>query len=149
MVGIAAIINAFLWRLGGAGANPFKRHWRRIGYPVLAGIMCLFFRLPIFRVVLACLVGHATTRLPLTLIGDAVNKHWANWVWLWVLGFLYGLPSVALQGWIGFAWALLPCLTFGASVTLSNTTRFSAIFTHDFCEGVTGAAVFLSLIAYK
>lgn len=139
------VLNAFLWRLGGAGARPFRKNWRRIGYPLLAAICAGLSGVIYYKVIAIAIACHLSTRPPLTLIGDDIHKHWLNWIWLWVLGYLLGLPAVILHGWHGFLFALIPAATLGISVSLSNLKLTASIFTHEFCEGVIGFSVFFAI----
>lgn len=142
---LIAIINALLWRLGGAGALPFKRNWRRLIYPTLVLVFSLIAGFGAIRAILCVLVCHLTTRLPLTLEDNDMDTV-LEYLWIWVHGYILGLPAVILYGPIGFLYALVPMIAEGISVTLSNVKYTRGVFTHEFCEGVIGYSVMLSMI---
>jgi hypothetical protein len=136
------ILNAFLWRMGGDGYPLLHRNWRRVGYPLILILSLLGGAAAWPVALLTGILAHLTTRLPLTFIGNSLYTHWFNWVWVWVLGYIYGLPSVLVHGWAGFLLSIIPMVTVGMSLTLSNVSGVnSKTFTHEFCEAVTGFAV--------
>ena len=145
MVQAAILINAVLWSLGGAGAWPFGRNWRRVGYPVLVLVIALQSGLSDVMAVLLAILCHLSTRLPLTFFGSTIPGHWFNWIWLWLGGYIIGLPAVLTHGWWGLAYALLPAFAQGLSVTLSNLPGSASAWPHEACEVFIGAAVFLAL----
>jgi hypothetical protein len=72
--------------------------------------------------------------LPFTFKGDSIHSHWFNWVWIWIAGYLLGLPSVIL-GWDGLWYALVPCVAQGVLGTLSNLPKTSKYVQWKFFEG--------------
>ena len=141
----AYLVNAILWRLGGAGKWPFKRHWRRVGYPVLSFILALSWGHSLtFSLTIASLC-HASTRLPLTLIGNSLYTHWINWPWVWVVGYILGLPAIMTHGWDGLLRALLPAFAQGWAITLSNIPSEARDWPHEACEVLIGFVVLLAI----
>ena len=141
------IISAFLWRMGGSGYPGLHRNWRRIGVPALVVSVCLLRGISPLIAILTGLCLHMGTRLPLTFFGEDIHEHWFNWVWVWLAGYILGLPAVLTHGWVGFAFAIIPMVTQGLSVTLSNVSGVNATtFTHEFCESVTGIAVIIAIL---
>ena len=135
------VINSFIWRLGGS----VNKNIRRLGFPLLL-VLVFVWTLPIWKLLLLAISCHLATRLPLTLIGNDIPKHWFNWIWVWIAGYLLGLPSVIVHGYSGFLYALIPFFGQGISVTLSNLKRTRTIFVHEFCEAVIGASAMASVI---
>lgn len=130
---IFPVLNAFLWRMGGAGLGP----WRKVGWPLLILAYGILNGHSFLQVTGAVgLAVFAVTR-PFTYFGNSVPGHWFNWVWIWVLG-LYLLGPMACYGrfnpWT-FAWSL--------AATLSNLPRTARVFTWEFCECLCGVTVFL------
>lgn len=145
--GMIEVIAAFLWRMGGSGYPGLRRNWRRIGVPVLLVSVCLLRWISPLIAILMGLCLHMATRLPLTFFGESLHDHWFNWVWVWIAGYILGLPSVLLHGWNGVLLALIPMVAQGLSVNLSNVSGWPAkTFTHEFCESVTGVAVALAVL---
>ena len=141
------LANAFLWRMGGAGYPLCHRNWRRVGYPLLLTGSLVLGAVAWPWAFLAGILAHLTTRLPITFFGNTVQGHWFNWVWLWILGYTYGLPSALVHGWTGTLLALVPMVVTGASLTLSNISGKNAeTFTHEFCEAVIGASVMWAML---
>jgi hypothetical protein len=141
------ILNAALWRMGGSGMKPFRKNWRRFGWPMLLLAWCLTHGVNVWIAILAAILAHGTTRLSLTFFGDSLREHWFNWLWIWIAGYAIGLPSVLLHGWIGFVYALIPCVTQGLGVTLSNIAGDPAeTFVHPWVEAVVGVAVAQAVI---
>lgn len=90
--------------------------------------------------------------LPVTLIGDSIPEHWLNWVWIWALGFITGLPVLIpgiLTGQAGLALlsCLVPTAVFGLFITLSNVKATSKIFVWKLCEFAMGVSVAYPLCA--
>ena len=139
------LIIAFLWRAGGAGWPPIGLNWRRAGVPLVV-LFTLFWKgYSEWQAVLCALSLFAALRLPLTLFGDSLYDHWMNWPWVWVAGFILGLPSVFVHGWMGLLYALLPAIAQGVSVTLSNITTTAKDWPHEAVEIFVGVAVSLAL----
>lgn len=128
-------IVAFLWQAGGT----WKKQYRRIGFPVAATLAVLLFIgfewwLPLFAG--ACF---AVTTLPFTFIGDGLPEHWFNWVWVWITGYILGLPAF-LIGFDAevFLMATGSMLAHGIFGTLSNIPATAKYFPWKFCEGAFG-----------
>jgi len=116
--------------------------FRRLGVPlVIAGVFFLLsgfsWRLPVLFIFM-CLA----TRLPFTCIGDKLSSHWFNWAWIWIAGYLLGLPSILLS-WRGALYALVPCVVQGLFGTLSNIRATAKYFPWKLCE-----ALFYMAMAY-
>lgn len=138
---LLGFLNACLWRLGGDGCPPFKRQWRRIGYPVLLLVACILREISPLIAILVALLAHLTTRLPLTLTDSDVDSV-KEFIWVFFLGFIYGLPSVLINGLDGLIYAIWSMLVTGLSLTLSNISGDMArVFKHEFCEAVIGFAI--------
>ena len=139
-----AILMAFLWRLSGAGVKPFGAL-----IPITAGFYAM---IKTGHWLIGLLVGLATWgagSLPITIFGNGVkNKFPWGFIWIWVLGYIYGLPCVLIHGWSGLLFALIPCAAFGLGTTLSNLEASSKIFVWEFVEGITGAAIGIALGGY-
>lgn len=135
-----------LWRLGGAGCPPFYRYWRRLGWPIVAGLVALFAQVPWWMCLLVMGATFGTTTLPVTFFGSKIPDHWFNWIWLWILGYLYGLPSIMIHGWNGFLYALVPSVVMGLFVTLSNIQTWPAkTFVNEACEVLIGVATAMAI----
>lgn len=128
-----AVLNAFLWRMGGAGVGP----WRKVGWPVLVALQGLLAgHSPIQVLAAISLAVFAVTR-PFTYFGEEIRGHWFNWVWIWCLGLYLCGPSAALG-----RWNLWP-LAWSLAATLSNVPATARVFRWEFCECLVGVTVFL------
>lgn len=89
-------------------------------------------------------------RLPITLISNGIPKHWFNWIWIFIVGFLFGLVPFPLSlpgAWLnGVLFAGVFGLFFGTIVALSNIKATANIFKWQYVEIVYGAAI--GLIAW-
>lgn len=103
-----------------------------MGRSLVLGLLC------------ACFL-HLATRLPVTLFGDGIYDSPWNIPWLFILGYLYGLPGVVF-GWNGLFYALFPAVVMQSLTVLSNLKSTKKIFTWDFVEGLVGASVMISLM---
>src|SRR3990172_73939 len=73
-------IFSWLWRVAGRGGFPNSLSIRRIAIPYMVAISTDTVVAPIILSIAAC--------LPITLKGDDVGD---NFLWLWVVGAVYGL----------------------------------------------------------
>jgi hypothetical protein len=130
---IFSVVNAFFWRLTGAGCGP----WRKIGWPSLVGLYGLLNHAPWLQVLLAPAIALLAVTLPFTLIGSKISDHWFNWLWIWILAFLFCFPMFAYSHWNFFPmfWAL--------AATLSNIKATEKTFVWEFCECLCGFTVLL------
>lgn len=132
----------FLWRIGGHGWKPLGKDWRRIVAVLVIFLSCLWRGYPAWQSMLCAAPCFFVFRLPLTLIGSSLYDHWINWPWQFIVGYLCGLPAVAIHGWAGFALAGIPAIAQGASITLSNIQGLPAkTWTHEACEVLIGCSV--------
>lgn len=76
----------------------------------------------------------------------SVTAHWFNWPWLFISGYLLGLASILVHGWMGFFLALIPALVQGISVTLSNLPKTAKDWPHEACEILIGASVAIAIL---
>jgi hypothetical protein len=128
-----AILNAFFWRMTGAGAGP----WRKIGWPVLVVAFGFIHSAAWWQILTSLgLAVFAVTR-PFTYFGDKISDSWFNWIWIWILGILFCGPML-IFGRLAF-WPFAWCL----AATLSNIPKTSKIFTWEFCECLLGICVML------
>ena len=144
MDSLAVLVGGVLWRLGGAGAKPIGRNWRRIGLPCVIFYLTLSSHHNVFLSLLAALISHLTLRLPITLFGDSIWASIWNVPWLFVLGYLYGTPSLLFGS--GLLSPLIPCLTVSVLTVLSNIPSTSRIFVWEAVEMAVGVSVILSFI---
>lgn len=87
----------------------------------------------------------AVKTLPFSFIGNGVKDHWFNWVWIWILGLLNGLPSITLGIPLGLfttslALCLVPCVVYGVACTLSNVKPTAKYFPWKLCEFLMGSS---------
>ena len=135
-----------LWQLGGT----FNKLFRRLGFPIVASCAPLFYLGWSWWWPLLFGLCFLVTTLPFTLKGDGINEHWFNWIWIWILGYLYGLPSIVIglcggHTALALLVALTPCIATGIVGTLSNVPATSKYFPWKECEGVIG---FFTAIPY-
>ena len=133
MLPIFSVVNAFFWRLTGAGCGP----WRKIGWPSLVGLYGLLNHAPWWQILLAPAIALFAVTRPFTFFGDEIKGHWFNWIWIWILGILFSLPMLC-YGHVNFfplAWCL--------AATLSNVPLFSRVFVWGFCECLIGITIFM------
>jgi len=83
--------------------------------------------------------------LPVSLIGNGVNDHWFNWVWMWILGLLNGLACVTLGIPLALVatslfLSLVPMVVYGTSFTFSNIKATAKYFPWKMCEFLMGAS---------
>ena len=112
-----------------------QKNWRRLGLPIALLVFSLAFGCFSWWVVLSAFLLGVSLRLPFTLVGDSLYASWVNWVWIWILGFLFGACSIPLGITVGL---LFPCLVVGAVGTLSNLPQTSHYFPWKFCEASIG-----------
>lgn len=129
---ILNILNAALWRLGGAGAKPLGSRWRKFGYPILVGILAALINAELWRSFVAVALAAFAVTCPITYYGSEIRDNWFNWVWLWILGIYFSGPLIALgiPSFLPFFWSFF--------ATLSNIKATSKIFTWEFCECFCG-----------
>lgn len=106
------------WRLGGMGAPPFRRWWRRAVWPLVAGGLLLWANVPVGTAVL-CAVSLSAT----TLLGYGETVPW----WRKTLVFAsYALPSCWLSfHLLGLRVMLVSLLIAGAFLLSHWDNRFS------------------------
>jgi len=136
---------ALCYMIGGTWLKQF----RRIGIPVCAVIFTTLFAgfHWAWFIMAAWYFGKMT--IPLTLIGDGIPDHGFNWVWVWIHGYLMGLPCFIFGAFNGLLLEslllpLVPMAVHGFITTMSNlgTRKW---FPHKLCEFITGAAVLYPL----
>lgn len=81
----------------------------------------------------------ATLRLPITLFENTVASAWFNWLWLFVVSFLWGTPLFILCGWTLKPFLL--SLAFGITATLSNIYKTAKDFPWEAVEIFTGTII--------
>ena len=125
-----------LSQLGGT----YNKSFRRIGVPLIITVANLLFLGFSWWLPLLLISIFAVATLPFTLIGDALDKSWVNYIWIWLAGYLLGLPSLLISrhGWI---YALVPCITQGIIGTLSNVKVTAKYFPWKFCEFIIWASM--------
>ena len=128
-VGLSIAIMAFLY-------YGFKKWWHILVYLSIWALMWL------------------VTTLPFTAIGDSIQGHWFNWMWIWIKGSLAGgalFPlcllikdnfkktfKKKLPIWIG---GIFICsASVGISMTLSNMSWGNWLI-HPIVEGLYGFAI--------
>ena len=118
-----------LSQLGGT----YNKLFRRIVVPLVITLAAALFLgwTWWWPVLFLCIFGVST--LPFTLSGNSLYDKWYNWVWIWVLGYLYGLPSLFLSKY-GALYALIPMVITGIAGTLSNIKATAPYFQWKFCE---------------
>lgn len=124
-------------QLGGT----YNKLYRRWGVPSIITIAALLFLgfswwLPVLFISI-----FSVSTLPFTFIGDSLQQHWFNWIWIWIAGYLLGLPSVLLSGERGLYFALVPMAVQGICGTLSNVKATSKFFQWKFCEFIIWASM--------
>jgi hypothetical protein len=116
-----------------------QKNWRRLGLPIsLLAFGWLFGGLS-WSLVASCLLLGAVLRLPFTLMGDSLYAWWGNWVWIWVVGYLFGASSLVLR--FDLIAPLLPLAAQGIFGTLSNLRVSSRYFPWKWVEAIVGASV--------
>lgn len=130
---------AALSRLGGS----VNKNYRRIG---IGAALVLYGALLGNWWALLSIGTSQLFRLPITLRGDSIPAHWYNWLWLPIIGFLYGLVPLPLAfysvpWWSGFAFAGIFGLVFAGIVALSNIKTTAQIFKWQYVELVYGALI--------
>jgi hypothetical protein len=141
-VWFSAPIYGLLWQLGGT----FNKLYRRIGIPALSILIAWVFLGWSYWWIALAITQFITLILPFTLRGDSVLGAKINWAWIWILGYLCGLPSLVigvLHGlyWQPFVASLIPCLTLGIWGTLSNINATREFSLWKWVEFVVGGAV--------
>lgn len=119
--------------MGGSGAGPY----RKIGWPVLIAIYGFSIHAMWWQVILAVGLSVFAVTRPFTYHEDSLHEHWFNWMWVWIMGIILGLPMLAyghFNLW-PFAWCL--------AATLSNIKSTARIFVWEFCECICGITVML------
>lgn len=132
LVWIICPVVAFLSQMGGT----FNKLYRRLGVPAIITLTATLFLgwSWWWPVLFLCVFGVAT--LPVTLIGDGIPSSWVNWVWLWVLGYLMGIPCLLIYKY-GYLYALISMVSFAVPVSLSNIKATAHWFPWKFVEGFT------------
>ena len=139
-------VSGIIYMAGGT----WKKQFKRIGVPLSALVVtCLFAGIHWAWIVMALWYFGKMT-IPLTLIGDGIPDHWFNWIWVWVHGYLMGLPCLIFgvfteQVLAAFLLSFVPCVLHGLFTTFSNLRFSRAWFPHKLCEFVTGASVLYPL----
>ena len=131
LVWLICPIVALLSQLGGT----YNKSYRRWGVPSVITIAALSFLGFSWWLPVLFLSIFVASTLPFTLIGDGLKASWLNWVWIWVAGYLLGLPSLILDrhGWL---YAFVPSVVQGVIGTLSNLKATEKSFPWKFCEGI-------------
>lgn len=133
------LICAILNRLGGS----LNKNWRRFGIGIFLAFMGVIFFHNYWT--LLCIGTSQLFRLPVTLKGSSIHDSWFNWVWIFILGFLYGLvpyPYALLAlWWQGLAAAGVFALVFGTLAVLSNVAATARFFKWASVEVIYGALI--------
>ena len=127
-------IAGLLWQLGGT----FHKDWRRIVLPCTIFICCLLFGSSLLSSLLESILLGIVVRLPFTIGGDSIRRWW-QFLWLFLLGAIFGCPALFLQA--SLSAILVPCVVVGTLSTLSNTPQTAKWFPWKFCEFCFGASV--------
>lgn len=135
LVWLMAPLWSLLWILGGWK----QKNWRRLGVPISLVLFGWLFGSVSYRLLLSALLLGLALRLPFTLVGDSLHAWWGNWVWVWVVGGLYGTPALVLrQEWIA---VLVPLIVLGFLGTASNLPKLSRYAPWKMVEAFVGASV--------
>lgn len=125
-----------LSQLGGT----YNKLYRRLGVPsVITLATWLFLGWSWWWPVLFLSV-FAVATLPFTFKGSGLWDYWFNPIWIWILGYLYGLPSILISS-SGALYAFVPMVVCGVVGTLSNVRATSKYFPWKFCEFIIWAAM--------
>ena len=130
LVWLICPIVGILSQLGGT----FNKLYRRLGVPTVITLSALLFLGWSWWLPVLFLSIFGVTTLPFTLCNN-----WFQWVWIWIAGYLLGLPCVFISGWNGLIYALVPCLAQGICGSLSNIPVTAKYFTWKFCEYIIWA----------
>jgi hypothetical protein len=120
---------ALLSQLGGT----YNKSYRRWGVPSVITLAALLFLGFSWWLPVLFFSIFAVSTLPFTLVGDSLHECWINWVWIWIAGFLLGLPCIILGGKLWFC--LVPCIVQGVLGTLSNVKATAKYVPWKFFEG--------------
>lgn len=143
IIPICMILN----RLGGSKNKNFRRWGIGVAlafYSILFGCIWGVF----------CIGTSQLFRLPITFKGDSIPEFWFNWIWVYIVGFIYGLvpfPLFLLNHWIaGLIAAGVFGIVFGTIVVLSNVKETADIFKWDRVELAYGALIgIIAIIASR
>lgn len=126
----------FLSQIGGT----YNKLFRRLGVPLIITMSSFLLFGFSWWLPALFLTIFGVACLPFTLIGDSLQASWVNWVWIWVSGYLLGLPSLFLSdsGWL---YAFVPCVVQGICGTLSNIQATAKYFQWKFCEFIIWASM--------
>jgi hypothetical protein len=122
---------ALLSQLGGT----YNKSYRRWGVPSVITIASLIFLGFSWWLPVLFFSIFVVSTLPFTLVGDSLHKCWINWVWIWIAGYLLGLPSALISGEKGTLYALIPMAVQGILGTLSNVKVTAKYVPWKFFEG--------------
>jgi hypothetical protein len=120
--------------------GTFNKLFRRWGVPTIITIASLTFLGFSWWLPVLFLSIFAVATLPFTLKGASLHEHWFNWVWIWIAGYLLGLPSVILHK-NGYMYAFVPFFTQGILGTLSNLKWSAKYVQWKFFEGAVWFAM--------
>jgi hypothetical protein len=129
-------IVGILSMLGG----QYNKLFRRLGVPLAISIAYILFigwswiLIPLFLSIFI------VTTLPFTLVGDGLDKSWVNYVWIWLAGYLLGLPSALLHT-SGCILALITSFVMGILGTLSNWKYTEKYTPWKLCEFLIWSAM--------
>ena len=135
-------VTALLWQVGGT----WKKQFRRLLIPCVFAFTLSYYLGITFWWVITAIAYFAIFALPITLIGKDVHKHWFNWVWFWIYGFILGLPAVipgiytnhfAMSLWL----TLIPTVLGGMSITASNINSMKDVVVWKLVEAFMGIVV--------
>lgn len=128
-------IVGLLSQLGGT----YNKLYRRVCVPlVITGFSSLLLGFTWWLPVLFISVFGVST-LPFTFKGSSLYDHWFNWIWIWIAGFLLGIPSILIGGSI-FS-CFIPCVVQGIVGTCSNLKFTAKYFQWKFCEFIIWASM--------
>lgn len=114
---------AWLWRTGG----KIDKNYRRIIAPILAFI--------ITRNVAVALMVAGIYRIPVTLVGDELQKQWQLLWWVPVFCFLHAIPILIISG----VWPAIAMFVFQyVMIAGSNVVNFP---TWNWYEKIYGFAL--------
>lgn len=140
-------IVALLYMAGGT----FHKSFRRFGIPLFMAVFGIIF-LGWHSGWITLSLGYvAVLSLPFTLIGDDVNGHFLNFLWIWVFGYLLGLPALVIGVYLhkiglSLALSIIPCLLIGISATLSNLKVSRNFMPWKLVEFIAGFSMTLPVV---
>jgi len=140
LIWIVALFAGILWQVGGT----YNKNFRRIGVPLILALSAWIWLGFSWRLIAYFVSMLAITRLPFTFKDDSVHDHWYNWPYIWVAGYLLGLPAL-FYSTDALLYSLVPMFIQGILGTLSNLTFSRSYIQWKIVEGAIGIAVSVPL----